>query len=51
MPDQQWEALSKYEVVVITTTTTTTVIIIILSSLSVFHYHYMPVLVTLQHLR
>lgn len=50
MPDQQWEALSKYEVVVITVITTTTVIIL-LSSLSVFHYHYMPVLVTLQHLR
>lgn len=49
MPDQQWEALSKYEVVVITVTTTTAVIIL-LSSLSVFRY-YMPVLVTLQHLR
>lgn len=49
MPDQQWEALSKYDVVVITATTTT--MIVILSSLSALPLSYMPVLVTLQHLR
>lgn len=49
MPDQQWEALSKYDVVVITATTTT--VIVILSSLSALPLSHMPVLVTLQHLR